>query len=208
MELLNQSHPSDCAKAEMDAWFVREVLPLEGLILAVIRRNWHDPSEIADLQQDVFVRVYEARRDHPPDSTKAFVLTVVRNLLIDRARRARVVSIETMSELESLAIPSQDASPEQHAGARQELRMLEEALGELPARCREVVELRKIDGMSQREVALRLGISEETVQKQIMKGIRALATSLREMGADLSFRPVKRRSAGLDDGAGASRGDA
>ncbi|HEX6703371.1 MAG TPA: RNA polymerase sigma factor [Albitalea sp.] len=199
MEPLNQRHPSDCAKAEMDAWFVREVLPLEGLVLAVIRRHWHDPSEITDLRQDVFVRIYEAGRGNRPDSTKAFVLAIVRNLLIDKARRARVVSIEAMSELESLDIASLDPSPEQHACARQELHMLEQALDALPPRCREVVELRKIEGLSQREVALRMGISEETVQKQIMKGVRAMATSLCKMGADLSFKPGGRRSGGSDE---------
>jgi RNA polymerase sigma-70 factor (ECF subfamily) len=175
-------------KAENEAWFVREVLPLEGLILAVIRRNWHDPSEITDIRQDVFIRVYEASLDRRPDSTKAFVLTVIRNLLIDRARRAQVVRIEAIDDLESLDVTCESGTPERHVSARQELHMLQIAMDELPPRCREVVELRKIDGLSQRDVALRLGISEETVQKQIMKGVRVLASALNEMGVDISFR--------------------
>lgn len=65
--------------------------------------------------------------------------------------------------------------PERHLSCRSELRLLQVALDLLPRRCREVVELRKIEGLSQREVASRLGIAEDTVQKQVAKGIRSLA---------------------------------
>jgi RNA polymerase sigma-70 factor (ECF subfamily) len=61
---------------------------------------------------------------------------------------------------------------------RQDIQYLEQAFSDLPPKCREVVELRKIAGLSQRDVAAQLGITEGTVEKQIAKGIRFLAAAL------------------------------
>jgi RNA polymerase sigma factor (sigma-70 family) len=164
---------------EQNAWFVDEVLPLEAMLEAFLRRNWRDADEVADLRQEVYARVFEHGAAGRPDSTPAFVLTTARHLLIDRARRAKIVSIETFADLEDLTVPLVDTSFERQIAARSELRLLQQALDGLPARCREVVALRKIEGLSQRDVAARLGITEDTVEKQVSKGIRALAEALK-----------------------------
>ena len=64
---------------------------------------------------------------------------------------------------------------EQSAAVQQEIRLLRTAIGELPPRCREVVLLRKIRGLSTRETANELGIGIDTVEKQMTLGMRALA---------------------------------
>jgi RNA polymerase sigma factor (sigma-70 family) len=120
--------------------------------------------------------VYEAARERLPDNVQAFVLATARNLLIDRARRSQVVSIEAYADLADLA--SDELTPDRHASGRAELRRMVDTLEALPPRCREVVVLRKIEGLSQREVANRMGITEDTVEKQIAKGMRALADAL------------------------------
>jgi DNA-directed RNA polymerase specialized sigma24 family protein len=89
-----------------DEWFVSEVLPLEGLLVAVIRRHWREADEVADLRQEVFARVYESAAVRRPECAQAFVITTARNLLIDRARRSQVVSFETVADLETLDLPS------------------------------------------------------------------------------------------------------
>ena len=162
----------------LDAWFIEEVLPLEGMLERYFRRNWRDPDEVSDLRQEVYVRVYVGCAAARPASARAFVLSTARNLLIDRVRRAQVVSIETYADIESLNPAVDELSPERHLSARSELRLLQAALELLPSRCREVVELRKIEGLSQREVAARMGIAEDTVEKQVAKGVRILAQAL------------------------------
>ena len=72
---------------------------------------------------------------------------------------------------------------ERHLMARSELKLLQAALELLPARCREAVELRKIEGLSQREEAQRMGITEDTVERQVSKGVRVLAAALADTGA-------------------------
>ena len=167
---------------ELNAWFVDQVLPLEAVLERFLRRNWRDMDEIPDLRQEVYARVYEGCARRQPESAQAFVLTTARNLLIDRARRAQIVSIETYADMDALAPTLDELSPERHLAARSELKLLQTALNLLPARCREVIELRKIEGLSQREVATRMGITEDTVERQVSKGVRALATALLATG--------------------------
>lgn len=159
---------------DLDDWFVQEVLPLEAVLLRFLRRHWHDVAELQDLRQEVYARVYESARNSLPTQTKPFVLTSARNLLIDRIRRSRVVSIEVMADMDAVCTAADELTPDRHVSARDELRRLQAGLERLPLRCREVVELRKIAGLSQREVATRMGIGEDAVERQTLLGMRAL----------------------------------
>jgi RNA polymerase sigma-70 factor (ECF subfamily) len=175
----------------LDDWFVVHVLPLEGLIQGFLRRRGYDESEIQDLRQEAYTRVYEAARSGIPAQAKPFVMTTLRNLLIDRIRRTRIVSIEAMADVEQAAALADELTPDRHLGARDELRRLQLGLQNLPPRCRQVVELRKIHGMCQRDVAARLGISEDTVERQTLLGMRALADFMLG-GTGKIQRPVRR----------------
>ncbi len=180
---------------DVSAWFVREVLPLENLLERFLRRNWRDGDEIADLRQEVYARVFDACATFRPESTQAFVLTTARNLLIDRARRAQVVSFESYAEMDALPHPVDELGPERHVAARSALRSLQAALDKLPSRCRMVIELRKIDELSQREVAARMGITEDTVERQVSKGVRALADAMAAIGHEVGTRVAKATAA-------------
>ena len=158
----------------LDEWFLTEVMPLEPALMRFLRRNWRNPSEIADLRQELYVRLYDSGRAGLPAQTKAFVFRAARNLLINRAVRGQVVSIVLVADLEALNIAADTASPERNVEARDELRRLQAGLDKLPPRCRQVVVLRRIEGLSQREVAARLGVGEDTVEKQMVYGMRAL----------------------------------
>lgn len=140
-----------------------------------LRRNWRTEADLIDLRQEIYARVCEAAAQARPLNAKAFVFTTARNLLIDRARHARVVPLEVAADLDGWALGFDDLTPDRHLTAREELRRLQAGLALLPARCREVVVLRKIQGLSQREVAARMGIREDTVERQTAHGMRALA---------------------------------
>lgn len=169
--------------ADPDDWFVQEVLPLEAALVRYLRRNWRDESEIADLRQEVYARVFDKALSAIPAQAKPFVFMTARNLIIDRVRRLRVVSIELVADTDALDVTADDLTPDRVASARQELRRLQAALDALPPRCREVVALRKIEGLSQRDVAARLGITEDTVEHHVMKGMKHLADALAVAGA-------------------------
>ena len=171
--------------AEVKAWFVREVLPLEAALMQYLHHNLAGGSDAADLRQDVYVRVCEVARKQPPDPVRPFVFTIARNLLIDRMRREQVVPIDAVSDLEALNIAIDMPGPERAVVARDELRRLQIALDRLSPRCREVVVLARIEGLTGRAIAARLGISEPAVSQQLDNGMRALAEVLYGEPSDL-----------------------
>ena len=187
----------------VDSWFAAEVLPLEGALTRYLRRAWRDPSEIEDLRQEVYVRVYEAARSRVPPAAGPFLFAVARNLLIDRLRHSQIVSIDLMADLDRLNVLSEEIGADRVLSGREELARLHRAMLELAPRCREVFRLRKIEGLSQRQAAERLGIAEGTVEKQVAKAMRFLAAGFfggaGEDGMDESRRVVSEDERGSAD---------
>jgi RNA polymerase sigma factor (sigma-70 family) len=163
---------------EVKAWFIHEVLPLEAALTSFLQHNWRNRADIADLRQDVYERVCEAATKQIPDNTKAFVFRTARNLLINRVRREHVVPIEAVADLDALGLALDVPGPERSVMARDELRRLQAALDELPPRCREAVVLGRIEGLSGREIAARMGITEAGVSMHLDNGIRALVDAI------------------------------
>lgn len=162
-------------ESELKAWFFREVFPLEGSLTRYIRRHWRNQSDISDLRQEIYTRVYTAARQQLPIHAQAFLFTTARNHLINIARRADVVSLDLVADLEASYPGAITADLNSQLTAREELRQVQAGLEKLPPRCRQVVTLRRIEGLSTREVAERLNISLSTVEQQLVHGIRALA---------------------------------
>ena len=161
--------------SELDRWFAREILAHEAALVRYLKRVWPNADEVHDLRQETYIRVYEAAAKARPTSPKSFLFTTARNLITDRVRRERVVSIEAREDLDELNVLVDELSPEKRANARQELKRLASAFDRLPPRVREVLWLRRVEEISQRETAGRMGVTEATVEKQLSKGVRLLA---------------------------------
>lgn len=173
-----RSSSTDMSVADVHDWFVREVLPLEPILMQYLHHNWRNKSDLGDLRQEIYVRVCEAAQKGLPENPKAFLLTSARNYLIDRMRQERVVSIESAADMDDLGIAMDEPGADRVIIAREELRRLQIALDCLPERCREAVVLGRIEGLSRREIAERMGISESTVRQHLMHGLRVLADLL------------------------------
>jgi RNA polymerase sigma-70 factor (ECF subfamily) len=148
------------------------------MLVRFLSRNWRNRDEVPDLLQEVYVRAYEAAAHEQPRTVKPFLFAIARNLMIDRLRQMNVVSFEAVADFDKLNVIDDMPSPESTTSAREELRQLQKALDALPQRCRQIVVWRKIDGMSQREVARKLGVTEEVVESQVAKAMRLLANSI------------------------------
>jgi RNA polymerase sigma factor (sigma-70 family) len=162
------------AVSGVEAWFVREVLPLEAILMQYLRHNWRDSSDAEDLRQEIYIRVCEAARKDIPKPAKSFVFTTARNLLIDRARKEHVIPMEVVADLDALEIAIDVPGPDRSVMARDELRRLQAALDQLPPRCREAIVLGRIEGLTGREIARRMGIAETTVSEHLTSGMHAL----------------------------------
>jgi RNA polymerase sigma-70 factor (ECF subfamily) len=164
--------------AEVKAWFVREVLPLEATLVQFLRKASRNASDLDDLRQEVYTRLYETAKKEIPEHTRPLLFRIARHLLIDRARRAQIVSIEAVENLENLNLAIDEPGPDRAVIAREELRRMQTELDQLPRRYRMAVVMRKVEGLTTREIALRLGIAEKTVEKHLTEGVRALANIL------------------------------
>jgi RNA polymerase sigma factor (sigma-70 family) len=153
-------------------WIASQILPYEGEV-----RGWlaaHaaslNRSDVDDIIQEAYSRLWTANLTQVANS-RAYLYSVIRNLLAERARRARVVPLERMGEIEALRIISEDPGPERSVSARQELARLMKLIARLPRQCRRAFELRTFDGLSQRDIASTMGISEKTVEKHLAKAL-------------------------------------
>lgn len=173
-----RSSGAQMSTAEVDAWFRAEVLPLEAMLMQYLQQNWRNASDVPDLRQEVYARVYQAACEKLPERSKQYVFATARNLLINRMRQGQVVPIEAASDLEALEIAVDSPGPEQSVIARDELRHLQAALDRLPPRAREVILLRRVEGLSRPEIAQRMGITEGTVSQHLEQGLRALVEIL------------------------------
>ena len=173
----------------LKAWFIREVFPLETALMQFLQHYWRNESDIADLRQEVYLRVYEAAKAQRPDPVRPFLFTVAKNLIIDRVRKEHVVPIEAMADLDALEIASETPTPERCATIRDELRRLQAALDCLPPRCREALILARVEGLSGREIAARMGVTESTVSHYLKRGVQSLANALRVETQGLLEKP-------------------
>ncbi len=165
-------HPA--VNTELDRWFAAEILAHERALTRYLSRIWRHGAEVSDFRQEVYIRVYESAAKALPSSPKSFLFATARNLVADRIRRERVVSIDYTQDLDTLNVLVDEISPEQRVTARQDLRRLADAFDQLSDDCRAVVWLRRVEGLSQKEAATCLGISESTLSSRLCRGLGTL----------------------------------
>jgi len=174
-------------------WVDTHILPLEGEVRGWLGAHARtlDAADVDDIVQEAFARIWTANLAQITNP-RAYFYTVVRHLLAERARHARVVPMERMGEIESLRIICGEPGPERRVSARQELTRLLKLVAELPRQCRRAFELRKFDGLPQREIARMMNISEKTVEKHLAK---ALLRVMHAMADDTNSLDSKRPAA-------------
>lgn len=109
-----------------------------------------------------------------------YFFQIVRNLMIDAIRHARVVRIDTVGQIADWPGKNDDVTPERIALVRNELSWVMRSIETLPERCRDIFKLRKIEGLSQREIAARMGVSESIVENDAVKGLALLMRAMRQ----------------------------
>jgi RNA polymerase sigma-70 factor (ECF subfamily) len=163
----------------LNNWFKREILTHEGILMGFLARVWSRRDELPDIRQEAYARVYEAAQKARPQAPKAFLFATARHLMADRIRRERIVSIQAGGEIEYLNVLVDEISPERRVSANQELVCLARAFDRLSPNCREVIWLRRVKDLSQKEVAHRMGLAEKTIEKHLRQGARLLAHYMR-----------------------------
>ena len=166
------------ASQERAVWLARHVLPHEAQLRAWLGRRVLADLEVDDIVQETYAILAGLPQVDHIQAPRSYMFEVAKSVVLQAMRRGRIVAFEALAEAEGLEPPCQDPSPETIAADRQELGRIAALIAALPTRCREAFTLRKVHGLSQREVALRLGVSENTVEKHVGKGLGLLMTAM------------------------------
>ncbi|WP_367398614.1 RNA polymerase sigma factor [Sphingobium sp. OAS761] len=129
---------------------------------------------IDDVVQETYAKLASLPAVDHIENPRAYFFRAALSVVATEVRRAPVVSMESLSEIERLSLKAEDLPPDTQAEQREEFRLVADAIGRLPPKCREAFVLRKVQGLSQRETAQKLGLSESTVEKHVGRGIRHL----------------------------------
>jgi len=161
-------------------WIADHILPWEAEVRRWLGRYTRTlrAEDIDDLIQEAYARLWSADFTRIRDG-RAFLYSVVRNALQDQLRRARVVQIECVAEIDALDV-DETPGPERWVSAHQQYEHLLRVLEKLTPQRRAVYQFRKFEELSLREIAQRLGLAEKTVenllglaQAQVMRALFA-----------------------------------
>ena len=165
-----------------DRWFVEEVYPHESQLRGFLHRQFPTLRDTDDLVQESYLRILRARRAGRIKSVKSYLFGIARNAALSLFRRKRVTQEISVGDFGALEVMEDEVDVVAVVSTRQELALVVEAMDRLPARCREVVMLWALEGLSREEVAARLGISEHTVRAQLATGVKRCIQFMRERG--------------------------
>jgi RNA polymerase sigma-70 factor (ECF subfamily) len=159
-------------------WVAECVLPHEGDVRAWLGRAFAGAADPEDVVQEAYCRLLALDAVDAIRDPRAYFFTVARSVVIDQLRRAQVVRFEALTDAEGLHIPDPAPMADQAVSGRQELALMQSALAALPGRCRQIFELRRIRGLSQKEVAGLLHVTENVVERQTARGLALILQHL------------------------------
>jgi len=123
-----------------------------------------------DLTQEAFARVYVVQ-DGTLRSPRSFLYRTAHNLAMDHMRRRRVAATEPLTDLTADTLGDDSPPPDACVAAREELRLIEAAIQELPPKCRKVFIMLRFEGRSYKEIALAMALSETMVRKYAARAL-------------------------------------
>ncbi len=145
-----------------------------------LRSRLHREEDASDMAQECYARLVRYRDAHPEATLETGLLfRIANNLLTDNWRRNQLHPAGQDANCDQEELVCHGPTPEQIAEEQQILARLKRVVLSLPPKCQEVFVCSRWLGMSNAEVALRLGISVKAVEKQITK---ALAACREEVG--------------------------
>jgi RNA polymerase sigma-70 factor (ECF subfamily) len=175
--------------SQLARWFAEEVQPHESALRGWLRNRFPTLADTDDLVQEAFARLLRARETGSIACAKAFLFVTARNLALNQLRHLRHERPDGVAEIDSSGVLDDSAAIPESVAHAEDLQLLMQAIQSLPDRCRQIVTLRKIFGLSQKEVGARLGISEHTVEAQGAIGLRKCTEYFRRHGYGRGSRP-------------------
>lgn len=157
-----------------------EILPLKEKFYRIALRITLDSAEAEDIVQDTLIRIWEKRDEWPSiKSFEALGLTICRNLAIDRSQRKEAQNVEFFSE--QMDDRTQTLDPHEEIVADERMELIRRIIDGLPLRQREVFHLRDIEGMSYKEIATALQLTEDQVRITLFRARQAIKKRFKDL---------------------------
>lgn len=164
------------------AWFKQEVHSHDGQLRNYLQRKFPSVRDVDDVVQDSYLRIWKARAAHPIASAKSFLFTIARHLAINVLRRQSIAPVIFDGDLADSIVSMDETSAVELLTEQEKIDLLGDALVALPSRTRAIFILHKFEGLSQADVARRLGCTEKAVEHQVARGVQLCGKYLRSRG--------------------------
>lgn len=166
-----------------EKWLSDLVAETRNGLARYLARLCASPDDVQDVMQEAYLQVFCALRQSGPEghTPAALLFTTARNIAYSRHRHSRVVAAAAPSVSAGEQLRREQAGIEQQVDRGEQMRRLLKAVNGLPPKCRDVFVLRMIEGMSQREIAARLGIAVSTVEKHLARGLQQCKEELAQL---------------------------
>jgi RNA polymerase sigma-70 factor (family 1) len=134
-------------------------------------------DDAKDILHDLFIKLWENRSQiHINSNLQSYLFAMVRHRIIDKIRK-NITREEYAFMLQSLTTANQ-YSVDKQVEAKELRQTIENSLVQLPARVKEIFKLSREEGLSNREIAEKLNLSEQTIKNQISAALKHLRKSL------------------------------
>ncbi len=173
-------------------WLAEQVLPLEPGLRRWLKSRRFRGVDIDDVVQETYAVMAALESIDAIRNVQSYVFSVAYSIIKRQLRRSQIVQITSWADMDSLGQVDEQPSQEVQVQDREALQQLAETIATLPDRTRAVFIMRKVEGIPQRQVAERLGMSEGAVEKRLARSLIFLMHMLGRGG---------------DQGSGASTGE-
>ena len=159
-------------------WFRKHLLPHGEKLKAWLLSRFPDQKDVEDIVQESYKRTLAANGKSPLRSPKSFLFTTARNYAINASKKANNRGEKVLMKSHELDVLDGNSDVFEEVAIKQEQEILEEAIQQLPRKCRKIFNLRTVEGLTQQQIAEQLGLSVNTVYAQLSIGFHKCAESV------------------------------
>ncbi|MEQ8507588.1 MAG: RNA polymerase sigma factor [Rhodospirillaceae bacterium] len=177
---------------------LRSFIENEAALRRFLSRFLSRRHQIEDIAQETFLQAFAAESKSDIRAPKAYLFRVAKNLALNSLARKSFSDTDYIEDFADSEVLTDDGqiSVEDEVSARQQLVIVSQAIMTLPKQCRRAFVMRKMEGLSYKEIAHRLSLSESTVEKQVATGLSKCIDVLRRQGHDPTDFGAKARKQG------------
>ena len=166
------------SRKDIIAWVGSHVLPHEAAVRAWLRRWTGRDQDIDDVIQEAYCRLAAMEDVTHIGNGRAYLFQTTRNIVFEQVRRSKIVRIHNVTDMSALSIIDEAPPMDRVVSGARELQRVEKLIEGLPAKCRRVFILKRIHGVSQREIARMLGVTQAAVEKQAARALKLIVKGL------------------------------